>query len=200
MMERRSRIISFMRTAVAILTMAVSLLALPAPADASTTPPSRAEVRGAALGSDGPQSQVADALDWAREHSVPVSHAYDSRSHLGRASATFNGCRKTPRATSDVLLNSSNQLQSKFKHAADFGVTGNYSRANAAKFSAALNQHINSSSVTKIAGTYRGNPVTHHLDQSTGLNVIVDPSGAFVSGWKLGPEQLTNVLKHGGLS
>ena len=101
--------------------------------------------------------------------------------------------------TSDVLLNSSKQLQAKFKHAGDFGVAGNYSKANAAKYSAALNQHINSASVTKISGTYRGNPVTHHLDPSTGLNVIVDPSGVFVSGWKLNLAQLQNVLKHGGL-
>ncbi len=102
--------------------------------------------------------------------------------------------------SSDVLLNSSKQLQSKFKHAGDFGVTGNYSKANAAKHSEALNQHINSPAVTKISGTYRGNPVTHHLDPATGLNVIVDPSGAFISGWKLGPEQLQNVLSHGGLT
>jgi len=54
--------------------------------------------------------------------------------------------------------------------------------------------------VTKTAGTYRGNPVTHYLDPSTGLNVIVDPAGVFVSGWKLGPAQLQNALTHGGLT
>jgi hypothetical protein len=53
-----------------------------------------------------------------------------------------------------------------------------------------LNQHINSPAVTKISGTYRGDPVTHFLDPATGLNVIVDPSGVFVSGWKLAPAQL----------
>ena len=98
------------------------------------------------------------------------------------------------------LVYSSKQLQAKFKHAADFGVAGNYSKANATNFSRALNQHINSSTVTKTAGTYRGNPVTHYLDASTGLNVIVDPAGVFVSGWKLGPAQLQNVLTHGGLT
>lgn len=116
------------------------------------------------------------------------------------------GASTTPSAvvvatnSSDVLLNSSRQLQSKFKHAGDFGVTGNYSKANAAKYSEALNQHINSPAVTKISGTYRGDPVTHYLDPATGLNVIVDPSGVFVSGWKLGPQQLQNVLSHGGLT
>lgn len=100
----------------------------------------------------------------------------------------------------NILLNSSKQLQKKFNHAADFGVTGNYSKANAAKFSAALNQHINASTVTKISGTYKGNPVTHYLEKSTGLTVIVDPNGVFVSGWRLSDDQLMNVLKHGGLT
>lgn len=99
-----------------------------------------------------------------------------------------------------MLLNSSKQLQKKFRHAADFGVTGNYNKANAAEYSAALNQHVNSPTVTRISGTYRGDPVTHYLDPTTGLNVIVDPDGVFVSGWKLGPEQLQNVLSHGGLT
>ena len=125
--------------------------------------------------------------------------------HVGQTCPRFDGttvgsCVATkPPATSDVLLNSSKQLQSKFKHAGDFGVTGNYSKANAAKFSAEINQHINSPGVTKIAGTYRGNPVTHYVDPATGLNVIADPSGVFVSGWKLSTAQLQNVLKHGGL-
>jgi RHS repeat-associated protein len=102
-------------------------------------------------------------------------------------------------STSKVMLNSSRQLQSKFKHAADFGVIGNYSKASASKFSSALNQHINSSSVTAIQGTYRGTPVIHHVDKSTGLNVITDRAGTFISGWKLSPDQLANILTHGGL-
>lgn len=125
-----------------------------------------------------------------------TTHDYDAGSHV-TTSLEFVATNSAP--TSDVLLNSSKQLQAKFKHAGDFGVAGNYSKANAAKYSAALNQHITSASVTKISGTHRGNPVTHYLDPSTGLNVIVDPSGVFVSGWKLNPAQLQNVLKHGGL-
>jgi len=100
---------------------------------------------------------------------------------------------------SKVLLNTSRQLQAKFKHAADFGVSGNYSKANAAKFSAAINQHINAAGVQAINGTYRGQAVIHYLNPSTGLNVISSPTGQFISGWKLNPAQLENVLKHGGL-
>ena len=92
------------------------------------------------------------------------------------------------------------QLQKKFKHAADFGVTGNYNPANAAKFDAAIRQHIDSGATNAIRGTYKGNPVTHHVDPATGLNVIVDANGNFVSGWKLGSSQLQHVLNHGGLT
>ena len=63
--------------------------------------------------------------------------------------------------SSNVLLNTSRKLQAKFKHAGDFGVVGNYSKANAGKFSSAINQHINSAGVQTIKGTYRGQSVIH---------------------------------------
>jgi len=96
-------------------------------------------------------------------------------------------------------LRSSQQLQAKFKHAADFGVAENYSKANAAEFSRAIHQHINSPGVRVIEGTYHKQAVTHYLDPSTGLNVMADPAGNFISGWRLGPAQLQNLLTHGGL-
>lgn len=127
--------------------------------------------------------------------------------------ASSNGSRKfgekiitntakttTTTSSSKILQTTAKQLQKKFKHAADFGVKGNYNKANAAKFSSAINKHINSSNVKAIQGTYRGNSVTHYLDPKTGLNVIANPNGSFHSGWKLGSEQLMNVLKHGGLN
>ena len=103
------------------------------------------------------------------------------------------------RGASTVLGRTSAQLASKFKHAKDFGVVGNYSKANAAEFSRAIHQHVNSPGVRAIQGTYHKAPVTHYLDPSSGLNVIADPAGNFVSGWRLGAEQLKNVLAHGGL-
>lgn len=115
---------------------------------------------------------------------------------LKAARIATKGAAKT---SSNVLLNTSRQLQAKFKHAGDFGVVGNYSKANAGKFSSAINQHINSAGVQTINGTYRGQSVIHYLNPNTGLNVISSPSGQFISGWKLNPAQLQNVLKHGGL-
>jgi len=76
---------------------------------------------------------------------------------------------------------------------------GNWNKAATGKFSSAINQHINSSGVLAIQGTYRGSPVIHYLNPNTGLNVVSSPNGQFISAWKLNSVQLLNVLKHGGL-
>jgi hypothetical protein len=105
----------------------------------------------------------------------------------------------TRSASSRVLNTTARQLQAKFKHASDFGIDGNWNKLSAVKFNSAINQHVNSAGVRTIIGTYRGNPVIHYVNPSTGLNVISSSSGEFISGWKLSPAQLENVLKHGGL-
>jgi hypothetical protein len=48
-------------------------------------------------------------------------------------------------------------------------------------------------------GTYHGDTLTHHVDPNTGLNVIRDSSGNSLSGWKLSPQQLQQVLTTGKL-
>ena len=93
---------------------------------------------------------------------------------------------------------SSLTLQKKFKHANDFGVTGNYSPANAAKFGRAIEKHVADSATQVIRGTYRGQPVTHYFNPQTGLNVIKDPAGKLVSGWKLTPAQIKYMPNLGG--
>ncbi len=124
---------------------------------------------------------------------------FSSTVNLAGAALPFGIIGRAARSSSNVLLNTSRQLQAKFKHAGDFGVVGNYSKANAGKFSSAINQHINSAGVQTIQGTYRGQSVIHYVNPNTGLNVISSPSGQLISGWKLNPAQLQNVLKHGGL-
>jgi hypothetical protein len=91
------------------------------------------------------------------------------------------------------------QLQHAFKHAKDFGVSGNASNRTLAQFSSAINSHVSAPGTRAIQGTFRGTPVTHHVDPSTGLNVIRDSSGNFLSGWRLSPQQLENVLTTGRL-
>lgn len=91
------------------------------------------------------------------------------------------------------------QLQTKFKHAGDFGVSGNSNKANAEKFRQALGAHVTSPNTQVISGTYRGVPVQHYFDPSTGLNVITDASGEFISGWKLSPDQIKHLTTTGNL-
>lgn len=102
-------------------------------------------------------------------------------------------------ASSQILRTSTQQLQSKFKHAADFGIQGNYNAANGTAFRSAINQHINSPGVQVMQGTYRGNPVTHYVNPQTGLNAMSNSAGEFLSGWKLSPQQLQHVLTSGKL-
>jgi len=104
------------------------------------------------------------------------------------------------KASSRILNATTKQLQKKYlKHAADFGITGNWNKAAASKFSSAINQHINSPGIKIIQGTYKNQPAIHYLNPKTGLNVISHPNGQFWSGWKLGSQQLQGVLKNGTL-
>lgn len=91
------------------------------------------------------------------------------------------------------------QLQHGFKHAQDFGVSGNMNNQTLSSFQTALETHMASSGTQVVQGTYRGQPVTHFVDPATGLNVIQDASGNFLSAWKLSPAQLQHVLSNGKL-
>ncbi len=91
------------------------------------------------------------------------------------------------------------QLQHGFEHAKDFGVAGNANNKTLEEFSSAINRHINAADTQAIQGTFRGQTVTHFVDPNTGLNVMRDASGDFLSGWKLSPQQLEHVLKDGKL-
>jgi RHS repeat-associated protein len=104
------------------------------------------------------------------------------------------------RPASKILRRTERQLQKGFsKHAADFGLTGNWNPSRAADFSRAIHTHINSPDVREIAGIYRGIEGTNYLNPSTGLNVFADAAGNFVTGFRLTAEQLSSVLNSGRL-
>ena len=85
------------------------------------------------------------------------------------------------------------------KHGKDFGMTGNWRPARNAELLDAIKAHVNAAGAKAIKGTYRGKDVLHHVDPTTGLNVITDLNGKFIGGWKLGVEQLESVLASGRL-
>ena len=102
-------------------------------------------------------------------------------------------------ATPRTITFDPRQLQRKFKHAVDFGVMGKYSRQQATMFERAIHAHVEDETTLMIPGMYRGESVTHFVNPQTGLNVMRDMQGAFVSGWRLTLVQLTNVLVRGSL-
>jgi len=92
------------------------------------------------------------------------------------------------------------QLQHAFKHAGDFGVSGNMSNETLQAFRSAIEKHVAAPGTRAIHGEYRGlKGVTHFVDPSTGLNVIRDAQGGFLSGWKLSAQQLQHLLTTGKL-
>jgi len=92
------------------------------------------------------------------------------------------------------------QLQAKFKHATDFGVSGNNARSTQLDFMSAIVDHIESPSTIGFSGTSRGTePVIHFVDPQTLRNVFFTPEGGFRSGWKLDPKQYLRLLATGDL-
>ncbi len=92
------------------------------------------------------------------------------------------------------------KLQHEFKHAPDFGVTGNWNKANRNLFQEALQDHIDSAPI-QIQGTYRKNiRVTHYYEPTTGLWAAVDMNGNFVAAWRLYPSQVQDLLTNGNVT
>lgn len=92
------------------------------------------------------------------------------------------------------------QLQSKFKHAVDFGVTRQWGAGAAAEFKAAINAHISDPATIVINGTYRETQLaTHFYNPNTGVAVIRDASGEFLSGWRLYASQVKDLLHNGNI-
>lgn len=98
------------------------------------------------------------------------------------------------------LSTSRAQLEKKFdKHASDFGITEPRGKTGFQEFDQALKSHVDNPSTLHINGTYRGDPAIINYNPETGLAVIQKPTGEFISGWRLDPQQAMNVLQRGSL-
>jgi Colicin D len=144
--------------------------------------------RGAAGRSAGLANKVTTATNLADESAESTAVANPPPSPRSGGPASTGGMDFTR-----------SQLQHAYKHADDFGVTGNANNAKLAEFQTAIEAHVRAPGTMAIPGTYRGLPVTHFVDPNTGLNVIRNAAGNFLSGWKLNPPQLQNVLGRGKL-
>jgi hypothetical protein len=91
------------------------------------------------------------------------------------------------------------QVEKKFKHAPDFGVAEPRGKAGFDEFEQAVRRHVDDPATLHIDGTYRGDPVILNFNPNDDIVVIQKPTGEFVSGWRLQPEQAMNVMQRGSL-
>lgn len=88
-------------------------------------------------------------------------------------------------------------------HAADFGVSGSYNKANGQAFIGAIERFTKSPGTIQVRGTFRGQDAIHYVDPDTGLHASFaanGPSvGEYLGGWKSGGDQLTYLLQQGKL-
>jgi hypothetical protein len=91
------------------------------------------------------------------------------------------------------------QVEAKYKHAADFGVSDPRGRTGFDNFDRAVKQVVDDPATLHIQGTFRGQPAILNYNPDSGLCVIQSPDGKFISGWKLDPEQAANVTSRGTL-
>lgn len=89
---------------------------------------------------------------------------------------------------------SPSQLQSKFKHAVDFGISGNYNLITRQQYEVALRNHVNEASTIYLS-TYHGDRV--FVFMGNGRLVYTDLAGNFISGWKYTSDQYLYHLNNG---
>ena len=93
-----------------------------------------------------------------------------------------------------VYRATASQLQSKFKHAVDFGITGNYNLITRQQYELALRDHVNTATSVFLS-TYHGDDVWVFL--KNGRLVYTDLTGNFMSGWTYTSDQYLFHLSNG---
>ncbi|WP_245742771.1 polymorphic toxin-type HINT domain-containing protein [Fontibacillus panacisegetis] len=81
------------------------------------------------------------------------------------------------------------KLQHEWKHAGDFGLSGNWNKTNGELYEKAIQNHMQgATNVWK--SKYRGDDVFVYFDKNTGIGSYTDLSGNYVGGWKFNQAQL----------
>ena len=118
-------------------------------------------------------------------------------SRLGTAGKTAGAAKAEPNLPG--LSKSHAQLEAKFKHASDFGVTGPRGSSSFDAYGKALDEFVRDPKTTRIRGTYRGKPAILNYNQANRLVVVQAPDGSYVSGWQMSKAQLQNVISRRSL-
>ena len=155
-----------------------------------------AAAAAAAAGESGAASVLQRVVNYLEGEAAEGTAAGDEAGTAAAEEAAAEG-EAAASAARDISFDAQ-QLQTKFGHAGDFGIEGNYDAQNAAQFEQTLNNFVQNAP-NQIQGTYRGQPAIFYVDPESGLMVMTTPSGEFWSAWKLSPQQLWNVLNRGTL-
>ncbi|WP_338111630.1 colicin D domain-containing protein, partial [Rosenbergiella australiborealis] len=131
-----------------------------------------------------------------------AAEATAAKAEVVAANAAKNVGKDTLSNVSENFAFSSKQLDKKFKHASDFGVVTTKKNAETiAQYQAAIKSHLDNKT-TYEHGTYLLVPESKvFYNPQTNNVVVIDKSGAFVSGWKLDSttKQYENFIKNGTL-
>jgi uncharacterized protein YukE len=112
----------------------------------------------------------------------------------GNASRLSNLASKLPDMTESQA-----QLEAKFKHAGDFGVTEPRGAAGFDAYGKVLDKFVRDSSTVRVRGSYRGEPAILNYNPTNRLVVVQAPDGAYVSGWQMSRAQLQHVISRRSL-
>jgi Colicin D len=91
------------------------------------------------------------------------------------------------------------QIQKKYKHASDFGVTLPMGKDGYAAFAAAVRDVVFDPATLHISGTYHQVPTIINYDPTRHVVVLQNIDGTFLSGWELSGDQEWNVRNRGSL-
>jgi hypothetical protein len=127
----------------------------------------------------------------------PARKLPDGEDDIGHSSAIVTSNVKT--ISKVPLQTDRGQIERKFYHAGDFGVTDPRGSAGFDNFARAVTQEVDDPGTIHIQGTYRGDPAILNYNPSSGLCVIQSPDGKFISGWNLSFQQAASVETTGKL-
>lgn len=97
----------------------------------------------------------------------------------------------------DKIILREGNLQHEFKHASDFGITGNLNKSNSDLFYNTLQSHVRNKSNIVYKAKYRGEKRLFYYDSVTVNVVFTDYNNILKGAWKFSQDQI-NYMKAGG--
>jgi len=119
----------------------------------------------------------------------------------GGVTGAGNGAQEVTEQEGELpaLTADQSQLEAKFVHAPDFGVTESRGATGFQQFGKVLSSFVDDPSTVRTVGRYRGSPVILNYNPSNRLVVVQAGDGSFISGWQMSAAQLQNVIQRRSL-